>query len=171
MQPTRMGLYHRRRRAPSAVHRYRYAWPEPRASRVVGALGSQTGQALALPYCRGSGVHRQLRRTPAGDAVLKRAAGQGGVATCRDVTTGAERREERSGRSRSRGGGRCRFVEDAVRSDATPDRSRSCPAVCGGIAFPRQFCAARPLMVVVLAGGWLRSPGRSTSTLERVSTT
>ena len=71
--------------------------------------------------------------------MLEQAGGRGGVATCRDVTTGAQRREERSGRSRSRGGGRCRFVEDEVRSDATPDRSRSRPEGCGGIAFARQL--------------------------------
>jgi hypothetical protein len=71
--------------------------------------------------------------------VLEQAGGRGGGATCRDVTTGAKRREERSGRSRSRGGGRCRFVEDEVRSDATPDRRRSRPEVCGGIAFARQL--------------------------------
>ena len=77
--------------------------------------------------------------------MLEQAGGRGGGATCRDVTTGAQRREERSGRSRSRGGGRCRFVEDEVRSDATPDRSRSRPEVCGSIAFARQLVAVAPV--------------------------
>ena len=101
-----------------------------------------SGVEVVLRDPRGTVVRRCVQR-PVGDAVPERAGGRGGGATCRDVTTGAKRREERSGRSRSRGVGRCRFVEDAVRSDATPDRSRSRPEGCGGIAFARKLGAAR----------------------------
>ena len=101
--------------------------------------------------------------------MLEQAGGWGGGATCRDVTTGAKRRKERSGRSRSRGGGRCRFVEDEVRSDATPDRSRSRPECCGGIAFPRKLCAAGSLIAVPWTGSPLPSPGRSGRTFPGCS--
>ena len=73
-----------------------------------------------------------LRPTPSG----RRSPGAGWRLGRRSYLPGRdERSEERSGRSRSRGGGRCRFVEAEGRSDATPDRSRSRPEVRGGIAF------------------------------------
>ena len=80
-----------------------------------------------------------LRSTPSG----RRSPGAGWRSGRRSYLPGRdERSEERSGRSRSRGGGRCRFVEAEGRSDATPDRSRSRPEGCGGIAFARQLDAS-----------------------------
>ena len=37
-------------------------------------------------------------------------------------------------------------MEDAVRSDATPDRSRSRPEGCGSIAFARQLGGGRAMV-------------------------
>ena len=108
-----------------------------------------------------SSVHFSVEERPISANASGRRSAEAGCRSARRSYLPGRERSERSGRSRSRGVGRCRFVEDAVRSDATPARSRCWPEVRGGIAFARKLCAAGSLRSVPRPWSPLPSPGRS----------
>ena len=141
-----------RPRETHARSRVRQSVVCPRHGRSACCPGSESRVAAGRP--------RWWECRLASNASGRRSAEAGCRSARRSYLPGRER-SERSGRSRSRGVGRCRFVEDAVRSDATPARSRCWPEVRGGIAFARKLCAAGSLRSVPRPWSPLPSPGRS----------